>query len=133
MFHARTKHIEVHYHFVSERVLSGEVELRYVHTDRQVANIFTKPLGSDNLQHFSGMLGLQHLDVSHLRGTMDGTGQGAGEEERTKGGDEQKKEAELTKGVSTSEQVGASGSGDRVKKDRVEQKKGQDPDMVRCG
>ena len=27
VFHARTKHIEVHYHFVCERVLSGEVEL----------------------------------------------------------------------------------------------------------
>ena len=27
VFHARTKHIEVHYHFVCERVLSSEVEL----------------------------------------------------------------------------------------------------------
>jgi hypothetical protein len=34
VFHARTKHIEVHYHFVRERVLSGDVELRYVPTDR---------------------------------------------------------------------------------------------------
>ena len=48
VFHARTKHIEVHYHFVRERVLSGEVELQYVPTDRQTADIFTKPLGLDN-------------------------------------------------------------------------------------
>ena len=68
MFHARTKQIEVHYHFVRERVLSGEVELRYVQTDRQVANIFNKALGSDKLQHFSEMLGVQRLDVPHLRG-----------------------------------------------------------------
>ena len=27
IFHAQTKHIEVHYHFVRERVLFGEVEL----------------------------------------------------------------------------------------------------------
>ena len=31
VFHARTKHIEVHYHFVCERVLSSEVVLQYVH------------------------------------------------------------------------------------------------------
>ena len=68
VLHARTKHIEVHYHFVRERVLSGEVELRYVRTDLQVADIFTKALGSDKLQHFSEMLGLQHLDTPQLRG-----------------------------------------------------------------
>ena len=68
VFNACTKHIKVHYHFVRERVLSDEVELRYVQTDRQVANIFNKALGSDKLQHFSEMLGVQCLDVPHLRG-----------------------------------------------------------------
>jgi hypothetical protein len=68
VFHARTKHIEVHYHFVRERVLSGEVELRHVPTDRQVANIFTKALGLDKLRQFSSALGLRHLDVTNLRG-----------------------------------------------------------------
>ena len=57
VFHARTKDIEVHYHFVRERVLSGEVELLYVPTDRQTADIFTKPLGLDKLRQFSGALG----------------------------------------------------------------------------
>ena len=47
ILHARTKHIEVHYHFVRESVLSGEVKLQYVPTDRQTADIFTKPLGMD--------------------------------------------------------------------------------------
>jgi hypothetical protein len=54
VFHARTKHIEVHYHFVRELVLSGEVELQYVLMNRQVADIFTKPLGLDKLRQFSG-------------------------------------------------------------------------------
>ena len=45
-----------HYHFVRERVLSGEVDLLHVSTDRQVANIFTKPLGLDKLWHFLGEL-----------------------------------------------------------------------------
>jgi hypothetical protein len=68
VFHARTKHIEVHYHFVQERVLSGELELRHVPTDRQVADIFTKALGLDKLRQFSGALGLHHLNVPNLRG-----------------------------------------------------------------
>ncbi len=32
MFHARTKHIEVHYHFIREKVLAGEIDLTYVNT-----------------------------------------------------------------------------------------------------
>ena len=71
VFHARTKHIEVHYHFVRERVLSGEVELTYVPTDRQNADIFTKPLGLDKLRKFSCALWLRHLDVPNMRGRTD--------------------------------------------------------------
>jgi hypothetical protein len=71
VFHAQTKHIEVHYHFVWERVLSGEVDLQYVPTDRQTADIFTKPLAMDKLQQFSGVLGLRHLDVPNLRGRKE--------------------------------------------------------------
>ena len=44
VFHTRTKHIAVHYHFVRYRVLSDEVELVYVLTDRYTADIFTKLL-----------------------------------------------------------------------------------------
>ena len=58
IFHAWTKHIEVHYHFIHERVLSGEGELVYVLRDRQNADIFTKPLGLEKLQQFSGALHL---------------------------------------------------------------------------
>ena len=39
VFHACTKNIEVHYHFVRTRVLSSEVELRYVRTNRHVRSI----------------------------------------------------------------------------------------------
>ena len=63
-----TNQIEVHYHFVRERVLSGEVELLHVPTDRQVANIFTKPLGLDKLRQFPGALGVQYLVMPTLRG-----------------------------------------------------------------
>ena len=34
VFHARMKHIEVHYHFIRERVLvDGDIDLTYVRTD----------------------------------------------------------------------------------------------------
>ena len=33
VFHARTKHIEVHYHFIRERVLAGDIDLTYVGTE----------------------------------------------------------------------------------------------------
>ena len=74
VFHALTKHIEVHYHFVSEQVLSGDVELWYVQTDQQVVNIFTKALGTDKLHHFSELLNLHRLHMLDLRGEMEETG-----------------------------------------------------------
>ncbi len=33
MFHARTKHIEVHYHFIRDKVLAGDIDLIYVSTE----------------------------------------------------------------------------------------------------
>ena len=52
MFQARTKHIEVHYHFIRERVWAGDIDLVYVNTEEQVANIFTKALGDEKLHKF---------------------------------------------------------------------------------
>ena len=56
VFHARTKHIEVHYHFLREKVLKKEVELLGVRTNDQVADIFTKALEKPEFQPFFGML-----------------------------------------------------------------------------
>jgi hypothetical protein len=102
VLHAQTKHIEVHYHFVREHVLSGEVELQYVPTDRQTADVFTKPLGLDKLRQFSGALGLRHLDVPNLRGRNDQEGSEARKEQEEEAHDaesnaestERRKEAE---------------------------------------
>ena len=58
VFHARTKHIEVHYHFIWERVLTDDINLVYIGTDEQVANIFTKALGAEKLRRFWTMLGI---------------------------------------------------------------------------
>ena len=47
VFRARTKHIEVHYHFVREKVLVGEIDLAHVSTHEQIVDIFTKALGAE--------------------------------------------------------------------------------------
>ena len=70
VFHARTKHIEVHYHFVREKVLAGEIDLAYVSTHEQIADIFTKALGAEKLQMFRSLLGVAEMELS-LRGSVE--------------------------------------------------------------
>ena len=69
MFHARTKHIEEHYHFIRERVQAGEIDLQHVSTNLQVADIFMKALGIDKLGQFASDLGLTPSVLSSLRGS----------------------------------------------------------------
>jgi hypothetical protein len=59
VFHARTKHVEVNYHFVCERVASNRLEVRFVYTKDQVADGFTKPLTLRKLQDFRYNLNLR--------------------------------------------------------------------------
>ena len=44
MFHVHTKHIEVDYHFVQENVLRRDLQIKYIATGDQLANVFTKSL-----------------------------------------------------------------------------------------
>ncbi|XP_019200092.1 PREDICTED: uncharacterized protein LOC109193692 [Ipomoea nil] len=46
VFHARTKHVEVDYHFVRDKVSTGALKVNFVSTNDQLADIFTKPLSS---------------------------------------------------------------------------------------
>ncbi|KAK3038486.1 hypothetical protein RJ639_029784 [Escallonia herrerae] len=55
IFHARTKHIKVRYHFVREKVFSEEVELLSVRTNDQVADIFTKAWVEPKFQECDGI------------------------------------------------------------------------------
>ena len=58
VFHACTKRIEVHYHFIRECVQAGDVDLHHINTYLQVGDIFTKTLGVDKLKQFMTGLGL---------------------------------------------------------------------------
>jgi len=70
VYHAKTKHIEVHYHFIREKVLAKEIDLIHVNIENQVANIFTKALGIDKLRKFRKMLSVLEVDLS-LRGSVE--------------------------------------------------------------
>jgi hypothetical protein len=58
VFHARTKHIEIDFHFVRERVAEKRLDVRFISTKDQVADGFTKPLGVKNLAKFKCNLNL---------------------------------------------------------------------------
>ncbi|KAI5076587.1 hypothetical protein GOP47_0008652 [Adiantum capillus-veneris] len=58
IFHALTKHIEVYYHYVRERLSAGEINLAYVPTQENLADLFTKALSHENLKAFRKVLGL---------------------------------------------------------------------------
>lgn len=58
VFHARTKYIETHYHFVREMVLTRDIQLQKIRTDDQIADIFTKALGKAKFEVFRGALGI---------------------------------------------------------------------------
>jgi hypothetical protein len=58
VFHARTKHIEIQYHFVRELIVSGEIEMVYCPTTENCADIFTKALCRDTLEQLLPKLGI---------------------------------------------------------------------------
>jgi hypothetical protein len=56
VFHARTKHIEVGYHFVHEKVLNRDILIKFISTYDQVADIFTKCLSSSRFMFLKNKL-----------------------------------------------------------------------------
>ena len=61
VFHARTKHIEVDYHFVRERVARRLLEIDFVSSGDQIADGFTKPLSVRLLENFKHNLNMTKL------------------------------------------------------------------------
>jgi histone deacetylase 1/2 len=61
VFHARTKHIEVDYHFVRERVAQRLLNIRFIPSGDQVADGFTKSLSLRQLVSFRRNLNLDKL------------------------------------------------------------------------
>ena len=71
VFHARSKHIEIDYHFVREKVAQGDLITKFVRTSHQLADVFTKPLPRDRFQTLRSKLGVLSPSLLNLRGSKE--------------------------------------------------------------
>ena len=67
VFHDKSKHIEVRYHFIRDMVQKGAIKLKHVPTEEQVANVLTKPLARVKFEYFRDTLGVVRKDLSRKR------------------------------------------------------------------
>lgn len=67
--HARTKHVEIDYHFIREKVFSKEIKVQHVGSAEQVADIFTKPLSVSRFLFLKPKLMVVDTPMS-LRGSI---------------------------------------------------------------
>jgi hypothetical protein len=59
-FSWESEHIKVRHHFLRDHVEKGDIELRYIETERQLADIFTKPLDATCFASLRRELGVCH-------------------------------------------------------------------------
>ena len=64
VFHDKSKHIEIKYHYIRDMVQRGAVKLQYVATEEQIADVLTKPLAKVNFEYFREKLGVLQIEVS---------------------------------------------------------------------
>ncbi|GJZ80784.1 retrovirus-related pol polyprotein from transposon TNT 1-94, partial [Tanacetum coccineum] len=70
--HSRSKHIDIRHHFIREQVEKGVVELYFVSTDYQLANIFTKALPRERFKFLLPRLGMKSMSSETLKRLQEG-------------------------------------------------------------
>ena len=58
VFHDKSKHIEVKYHYIRDMVHRGVVKLQYVVMDKQIVDVLTKTLARVKFEYFREKLGV---------------------------------------------------------------------------
>lgn len=61
VFHGRSKHIDVRYHFIRECVEKGDIVIKYVCTDDQRADVLTKAMSTAKFEKMRALLGIQDV------------------------------------------------------------------------
>ncbi|GJY51723.1 retrovirus-related pol polyprotein from transposon TNT 1-94 [Tanacetum coccineum] len=70
--HSRSKHIDIRHHFIREQVEKGVVELYFVTTDYQLADIFTKALPRERFEFLLPRLGMKSMSPETLKRLQEG-------------------------------------------------------------
>ena len=64
VFHDKSKHIKIKYHYIMDMVQRGVVKLQYVATKEQIADVLLKPLTRLKFEYFREKLGVLQIEVS---------------------------------------------------------------------
>ena len=62
--HSKTKHIEIRHHFIRDHIEKGDIEIVFVKTENQLADLFTKSLARDRFNKLRTELGI--LDMKNV-------------------------------------------------------------------
>jgi len=65
VFHDRSKHIDVKFHYIRECVEENRVQLQSIRTEEQLADILTKALGRERFCELRSRLGVHHVKKAH--------------------------------------------------------------------
>nr|GEX09403.1 retrotransposon protein, putative, unclassified [Tanacetum cinerariifolium] len=69
--HSRSKHINIRFHFIKEKVENGVVELYFVNIEYQLADIFTKALCRERIEFLINKLGMRSFTSETLKQLAD--------------------------------------------------------------
>ncbi|CAJ2665360.1 unnamed protein product [Trifolium pratense] len=61
--HGRSKHIETKFHFLRDQVTKGKIKMTYCNTEKQMADVLTKPLKIDRFKDLRRMMNVQSLET----------------------------------------------------------------------
>ena len=60
-FYKRTKHVDVRYHYIREKYVSGDIDVYYVTSKKQIADILTKPIPRNQFEILQNMLSVKKM------------------------------------------------------------------------
>ena len=63
VFHDKSKHIEIKYHYIRYMLQRGAMKLQYVAMNEQIADVLNKPLDRVNFEYFREKLGVLQIEL----------------------------------------------------------------------